>query len=138
MTGHKWKKKTDIEISAYIPFFEQIKHQIRESQLRAALSVNGELVKLYWSLGKSIIEKQEVEGWGTKVIERLAKDLGTEFPGMSGFSPRNLKYMRKFAEVYPDFQLVQAVLAQIPWWHNILLLEKLRSSEERMWYAHRE
>lgn len=77
----------------------------------------------------------EQEGWGAKVIDRLAQDLGKDFPGVSGFSPRNLRYMRKFAQTYADFTILQAVLAKIPWWHNILLLEKLDNLEERIWYA---
>ncbi|MBS0616216.1 MAG: DUF1016 family protein [Verrucomicrobia bacterium] len=119
----------------YKHFLEEVKCQIRQAQFRASLSVNKELVYLYWSIGRSIIEKQKGEGWGAKVIDRLATDLSTEFPGMSGFSVRNLKYMRKFAEVYADLQFVQAVLAQIPWWHNLLILEKLKDPESRKWYA---
>ena len=120
----------------YKDFLEEIKKRIREAQLRASLSVNSELVLLYWSIGSSILEKQLKEGWGTKIIDRMSKDLGADFPGVSGFSVRNLKYMRKFAEVYPDSQIVQAVLAQIPWWHNLLILEKLKDPEARKWYAH--
>jgi predicted nuclease of restriction endonuclease-like (RecB) superfamily len=122
--------------TGYKEFLEEIKKRIREAQLRASLSVNTELVKLYWSIGKSILEKQNKEGWGTKIIDRMSKDLATDFPGVSGFSVRNLKYMRKFAAVYSDPQFVQALLAQIPWWHNILLLEKLKDIEARNWYAH--
>lgn len=81
------------------------------------------------------MEKQVREGWGTKTIDRMSKDLAADFPGVSGFSVRNLKYMRKFAEVYPDPQIVQAVLAQLPWWHNLLILEKLKDPEARKWQA---
>ena len=120
----------------YQEFLEDIKKRIRDAQLRASSSVNSELVLLYWSIGKSILEKQSENGWGGKIIDKMAKDLGGNFPGVSGFSIRNLKYMRKFAEVYPDTQFVQALLAQIPWWHNILLLEKLKEPEIRKWYVH--
>ncbi len=82
--------------------------------VKASLAVNQELVTLYWSIGRTILQQQEQEGWGAKVIERLSKDLGKEFPGIGGFSPRNLKYMRKFADQYPDFQIVQQLAAQIP------------------------
>jgi len=122
--------------SDYKEFLEAIKKRIREAQLRASLSVNRELVWLYWSIGKSILEKQNKKGWGAKIIDQMATDLTVDFPGASGFSVRNLKYMRKFAEVYPDLQFVQALLAQIPWWHNILLIEKLKDPTERNWYAH--
>ena len=120
----------------YVDFLEGIKRKIREAQLRACLSVNAELINLYWSIGMSILEKQRAEGWGAKIIDRMAGDLATDFPGVSGFSVRNLKYMRKFAEVYPDLEFVQAVLAQIPWWHNLLLLERVKDAEIRNWYAH--
>jgi predicted nuclease of restriction endonuclease-like (RecB) superfamily len=128
--------KKDLIPLGYKEFLEEIKKRIRESQLRASLSVNSELIKLYWSIGKLIIEKQQKEGWGAKIIDRMANDLANDFPGVSGFSVRNLKYMRKFAEVYPDLGFVQTLLAQIPWWHNILILEKLKSMEVRAWYAY--
>lgn len=121
--------------NGYKEFLEEIKGRIREAQIRAGLSVNKELVYLYWSIGKSILDKQTIEGWGSKIIERMARDLTFDFPGVSGFSVRNLKYMRKFAETYPDSQIVQALLAQLPWWHNLLLLEKLKDPLMREWYA---
>lgn len=128
---------TDSELSilpnGYKEFLEEIKGRVREAQIRASLSVNKELVFLYWSIGKSILDKQAVEGWGSKIIERMARDLTSDFPGVSGFSVRNLKYMRKFAEVYPDSRIVQTLLAQLPWWHNILLLEKLKDPLIREW-----
>lgn len=119
----------------YEEFLEEIKRRIQAAQIKASLSVNKELVLLYWSIGKSILDKQAAEGWGSKIIDRMARDLATDFPGVSGFSVRNLKYMRKFAEVYPDLQFVQTLLAQLPWWHNLLLLEKLKDSFAREWYA---
>ena len=103
--------------------------------MRAALSVNRELVLLYWQLGRDILTRQRQQGWGAKVVDRLASDLQKEFPDMKGFSPRNLKYMRAFAEAYPNEPIVQEVLAQITWYHNIALIEKLKSPEERLWYA---
>ncbi|MFM9267733.1 YhcG family protein [Tychonema sp. BBK16] len=90
---------------------------------------------LYWQIGRDILNRQQQQGWGTKVIDNLATDLRKAFPEMKGFSSRNLKYMRSFAETYPDEQFVQEVLAQITWYHNIALIEKLKSSEERLWYA---
>ena len=86
-------------------------------------------------LGRAILVKQEEEGWGTKVIDRMAKDLKDAFPEMSGFSPRNIKYMRKFAQCWPDYEIVQQVVAQIPWRTNRMLLDKLESHESRIWYA---
>lgn len=97
----------------YQDFLRDLKARIRSAQVRAALSVNRELVLLYWQIGREILARQEREGWGTKVIERLATDLRSEFPDMKGFSSRNLKYMRAFAEAWPDKEFVQEGLAQI-------------------------
>ncbi|MBD2327984.1 DUF1016 domain-containing protein [Alkalinema sp. FACHB-956] len=112
-----------------------LKRRIRSAQVRAALAVNQELILLYWQIGQTILEQQQREGWGTKVIDRLARDLKQEFPTLGGFSARNLKYMRAFAEAYPDPAFVQRCVAQIPWRHNLVLLDKLKQSEERAWYA---
>jgi predicted nuclease of restriction endonuclease-like (RecB) superfamily len=119
----------------YHDFLRELKERILQTQVRAVLSVNRELVLLYWQIGRDILNRQQQRGWGAKVIENLAADLRKAFPEMKGFSPRNLKYMRSFAETYPDEQFVQEVLAQITWYHNIALMEKLKSSEERLWYA---
>ena len=119
----------------YAEFLADIKNQIRSAQTRAALSVNSELVLLYWHIGKDILKRQDEQGWGAKVIARLSHDLSHEFPQMKGFSSRNLKYMRAFAVAYPDEQFVQEVLAQITWYHNITLLSKVKDSREREWYV---
>jgi len=121
--------------TGYGELLENLKSRIRTARVQAALSVNRKLVLLYWHIGKEILQKQEQEGWGTKVIDRLALDLAREFPEMKGFSPRNLKYMRAFAEAWPDEQIVQDVLAQITWYHNITLLEKVKDPPERLWYV---
>lgn len=119
----------------YRHFLQSLKDRIRSAQVKAALAVNQELILLYWQIGCEILNRQEQEGWGTKVIDRLAKDLKRDFPEMTGFSARNLKYMRAFADAYPDGQLVQQVLSQIPWGHNVRLLDVLKDPEERLWYA---
>jgi len=126
------------ELANYEAFLSTLKTRVRTAQMRALLSVNRELVILYWQIGKDILQRQQDEGWGAKVIDRLAKDLKQDFPDMQGLSARNLKYMRAFAEAYPDEQIVQEVLAQIPWYHNIALLEKLGSLQERLWYRSEE
>jgi predicted nuclease of restriction endonuclease-like (RecB) superfamily len=107
---------------------------VRAAQLRASLSVNRELVLLYWSIGRDILERQSQAGWGAKIIERLARDLHTEFPEMKGFSPRNLKYMRAFAGAWPEEPIVQQLAAQIPWFHNCAILDKVKAPPERAWY----
>lgn len=119
----------------YDNFLRDLKDRVRRAQLRAVLSVNRELVLLYWQIGRDILRRQSDEGWGSKVIDRLAGDLRKEFPEIKGFSPRNLKYMRAFAKAWPEEQFVQGVLAQITWYHNITLLDKLKDPSQRAWYA---
>ena len=102
---------------SYGQFLADLKGRIRTAQLRASLAVNRELVLLYWQIGRDILDRQERENWGAKVIDRLATDLKRAFPEMKGFSPRNLKYMRAFAEAWPDEANVQQPVAQIPWGH---------------------
>ena len=97
--------------------------------------MNRELVLLYWQIGHDILIRQTQQGWGAKVIDRLAHDLRVAFPAMKGFSPRNLKYMRAFAEAWPDTDFVQQAAAQLPWGHNLVLLDKLPGPETRRWYA---
>ncbi len=90
---------------------------------------------LYWSIGRDILDRQEQAGWGAKVIDRLSADLRREFPTMRGLSVRNLKYMRAFAKAWPDSKIVQQAAAQLPWFHNCVLLDKLKSTKERLDYA---
>lgn len=123
-----------IVAEGYSEFLQDLKARIRQAQVRAALSVNRELVLLYWGIGREILQRQQMAGWGAKVIDRLAKDLRSEFPEMKGLSPRNLKYMRALAEAYPDEQFVQQLVAQIPWGHNCLLLDKVKDHGQREWY----
>lgn len=121
--------------AGYADWLQELKTRIHTAQQRAALAVNRELVLLYWQIGRDILARQASQGWGAKVIERLAHDLRMAFPEMKGFSPRNLKYMRAFAQAWPDAELVQAVLAQLPWYHQLALLDKLPDAESRRWYA---
>lgn len=124
-----------VNSKSYQTLLADLKQRIRTAQVRAALAVNRELVLLYWGIGKEILARQDHEGWGTKVIDRLAKDLHSEFPGQQGLSPRNLKYMRALAEAWPDEAIVQQVAAQIPWFHNCILLDKVKEPGERLWYV---
>jgi predicted nuclease of restriction endonuclease-like (RecB) superfamily len=120
---------------SYGQFLAEMKARIRAAQVRASLAVNRDLVLLYWQMGREILLRQERESWGAKVIDRLAADLKRAFPEMKGFSPRNLKYMRAFGEAWPDEAIVQEVLAQMTWYHNVAILEKLTAPEGRLWYA---
>jgi predicted nuclease of restriction endonuclease-like (RecB) superfamily len=119
----------------YFQFLDGLKQRIRSAQIRAALAVNQEMILLYWQIGRDILQRQKEEGWGTKVIDRIARDLKQAFPEMKGFSPRNIKYMRALAEAYPDEQIVLRLIAQIPWGHNQSLLNKLDQLDQRLWYA---
>ena len=123
-------------ISSYVNVLEELKTKIRQAQHKAALSVNKELRLLYWDIGATILKQQQKQGWGTKVIERLSKDLTITFPHSKGFSSRNLKYMRKLAEAYPNKAIVQQLVAQIPWGHNIRILDYIDDYNERLWYIH--
>lgn len=118
----------------YAPFIQCIIDDIEQQKIQTFLRANSDMICLYWRIGRRVLEKQEKEGWGTKVIDRMAHDLKTAFPEMSGFSTRNIKYMRKFAETY-DLEFVQRVVAQIPWRTNIVLMEKLKDNASREWYA---
>ena len=119
----------------YAALLSDLKVQIRDAQLKAAIAVNQELTSLYWKIGHCILARQKEQGWGSKVIDRLAQDLKREFPEMKGFSRSNLKYMRAFAEAWPHGVIGQRALANLPWRQNIALLEKLEDPIERLWYA---
>ncbi len=119
----------------YAEWLAELKTRIHTAQQRATLAVNRELVLLYWQIGRDILQRQEREGWGAKVIERLAHDLRVAFPEMKGFSPRNMKYMRAFAQAWPDTEFVQQAAALLPWGHNLVLLDRLPGPKTRRWYA---
>jgi predicted nuclease of restriction endonuclease-like (RecB) superfamily len=121
----------------YAAWLTELKTRIHTAQQRASLSVNRELVLLYWQIGQDILARQHREGWGTKVIERLAQDLRNAFPDMKGFSRANLMYMRAFAEAWPEPAIVQQAVGQLPWGHNLVLLSKLKTTDQRLAYAQR-
>ena len=123
-----------INSNEYLHILESIKQEIRTAQYRAAVSVNRELLLLYHSIGEVINAHKT---WGSKFVENLAADIKLSFPDATGYSVRNLKYMAKFAAAYPGDEFVQQAVAQIPWGHNVVLMDKLSKSEERLWYAER-
>lgn len=138
----KKESKSDYEVlsenlKGYKDLLGEIKKKVKSAQLKAAVAVNKELIQLYWEIGSSIIEKQKNAEWGSKVIEKLAKDLRSSFPDMKGFSFRNVKYMVQFAKEYPDLPIGQQAVAQIPWGHNTLLMDKINDSSLRLWYANK-
>ena len=121
--------------SDYGRWIQSIKDRVRNAQFRAMVAVNVELMLLYWDIGRAILDRQAAEGWGTKVVQRIATDLAAEFPGAKGFSLRNLKYMRAFAEAWPNREFVQQVVAQISWGNNVVLLDRVKDIEQRKAYA---
>jgi len=126
---------SSIAPQGYREFLHGLKLRIQQAQLKATLAVNRELILLYWQIGRDILERQERAGWGARIVERLAQDLHREFPDVRGFSPRNFKYMRAFAEAWPDEAIVQQLVAQLPWGHNVRLLDKVQDPAERAWYV---
>lgn len=120
---------------AYRNFFVDIKQKIQQAQFRATVTVNQQLLVLYWEIGTEIIQRQKKSNWGDKILEQLSTDLKKTFPDMKGFSTRNLKYMRRFARTYPDFEIGQQPVAQISWSHNILLMQKCSDEKEQLFYA---
>jgi len=120
---------------SYLGFIEEIKNKIDKQRLKVVMQANSNMLHLYWDIGNNILRKQQEDGWGAKVIDRISHDLKERYPQMSGFSARNIKYMRKFAKTWRDYEIVQRVAAQIPWRSNILLMDKINSQEERVWYA---
>ncbi|HVX00572.1 MAG TPA: DUF1016 N-terminal domain-containing protein [Candidatus Babeliaceae bacterium] len=145
------KDTTGVSAKEYAQTLAELKKQVQEAQVKAVLAANKELIKLYWIIGKTIAEKQELNGWGSKIIEKLAKDLQNEFPGIGGFSKLNLFRMRAFYLAYycalvvepSEYTKVSQAVTQIeelpifriPWGHNIVILHKVKDNEERLWYA---
>lgn len=121
----------EMDTNKYKALLENIKKEVLSARYKAIYAVNRELMFMYWHIGKIILENSQ---WGNKFIDNLSLDLKIEFPEIKGFSVRNLKYMKKFAEEYPDFEFVQEVLAQITWYHNVILMDKVDNIEERKWY----
>ena len=125
---------TFLSSDSYERLLSGLKQRIKAANVRAAVSVNAELISLYWQIGKEILAKQEEEGWGSKVIERLSQDLKREFPGTGGFSQTNLKYMKTFAKSWPDWSIGQQLVDQIPWSHNMVILQQVKGVKPRQWY----
>ena len=119
----------------YAKTLGEIKQRIQQERLRVVLAANSAMVLLYWDIGRMILDRQERAGWGAKVIDRLSSDLREATPEMQGLSPRKLKYMRAFAAAWPEREIVQRVVAQLPWRQNIALLERLDDEKTRLWYA---
>jgi predicted nuclease of restriction endonuclease-like (RecB) superfamily len=123
----------------YPRFLADVKARIAAARTRAVLAVNSELIKLYWEVGKEILDREDRQGWGAKVVDRLAVDLRRELPDITGFSPRSLRYMRELARAWSTFETSEEILqqpaAKLPWGHNMILLDKVKDADGRAWYA---
>ncbi len=113
---------------------KSIQQRVRQERTRTVLSANAALILLYWDIGRLIMDRQCRDGWGAKVIDRLARDLRRSFPQMQGFSARNLQFMRSFAAEYPDAAIVKQLASQLPWWHVVRLMQRVKDSCAREWY----
>ncbi len=120
----------------YKDFLVDIKTRMHKAQVRAALAVNTELVRFYWELGADLTEKQKAYQWGSKFLTQLSHDMRTAFPGMQGFSKRNLEYMRRFYLLYPKLDFAKQAVSQLPWGHIVRLMQMLENEGVREWYAH--
>lgn len=125
--------KTELP-TQYPDLFREIKDKVHGARLRTVMATNAALVLLYWEIGHSILHRQKREGWGAKIIDRLSHDLRDAFPDMKGFSPRNLLFMRAFAENWPDLEIVKQLVSQLPWGHIIMLLQRVKDPSSRDWY----
>jgi predicted nuclease of restriction endonuclease-like (RecB) superfamily len=127
---------------------EDIKSRIQVARIKAALSVNRELIELYWHIGRSIVIRQRKEGWGKSIVEKLSRDIKKEFPDNTGFSAQNIWYMRAFYTAWTEkltnlqqpvgdlnSEILLQVVGEIPWGHNIQLLSKVKDPIQRLWYA---
>jgi predicted nuclease of restriction endonuclease-like (RecB) superfamily len=120
--------------AGYPELLQELKVRIRTAQVRAAFAVSRELVLLYWSIGRDLSQRFAAEEWGGQIVERLARDLQAEFPGVEGFSPRNLRYMRSLAEAWPEPEILQQLIAKLPWGHNVRVLDRIKDRPTREWY----
>lgn len=130
-------KNNDLSVTpqGYDTALETLKARVHKARMTASLAANSELVSLYLDIGQMILDRQSSEGWGAKVVEKLAKDLRTAFPDMKGFSPRNFAYMRKLAELCSETPILQQVAAKLPWGHTLVLIDRLKADNERLWYG---
>ena len=131
------KQKREIAKSGfkeYATLVAELKDRIRSAQVRATRSVNRELIKLYWDIGKAIVERQKRLGWGKSVVVKLAGDLRAAFPDQTGFSPQNLWFMRQFYEELRKNSNLLQLARELPWWHVVTILTKVKDHLEREYY----
>jgi len=124
--------------AGYSDWLADVKERVRTTQFRAARAANTEVLRLYWSVGHDILERQQRDGWGAGVVERLSRDMRAEFPDQRGWSPANLRYMRRVAQAWPvENEFLQHDVGELPWGHITVLLDRLETQDDRDWYAAR-
>jgi predicted nuclease of restriction endonuclease-like (RecB) superfamily len=129
------KKQPDLPVTAEYPaLLADIKERIRSAQYEALKAVNKELVGLYWDIGRIIVERQSVEGWGQGVVEKLSADIPKAFPGVSGFSPSNLWRMKDFFETYQGIEKLAPLVREIGWTHNLVIMSRCKDPLQREFY----
>lgn len=119
----------------YPELLASVTREVHSGRSRAVSAVNREILLSYWTIGRQLAQRESAQGWGSKVVTRLSADVRSTFPEARGFSPRNLRYMKSFAQAWPDFPMLQRAVATLPWGHNVILLDKLSDPETRLWYA---
>ena len=119
---------------SYSNLIESLKKEIHTARIKAHLAVNKELIQLYWKIGRRILEEQASQGWGAKVIETISTDLRKEFPEIKGLSYQNISYMRQFSSEYSHDEILQQLVGEIPWGHNIAIFSKVKNHDQRLWY----
>lgn len=130
-------KKSPVKLNLpadYKAFVSDLKAKIQTAQVQACLAVTRELTVLYWEIGTMLLEKQHRDLWGEKILEQMSHDLKIAFPRVKGFSLTNLKYMRSFAQAYPDKEFVETTVSKIPWGQNISIVQKTSNVDQRKWY----
>jgi len=128
------QNNSDFNLAEYSKLLQDLKDKVSSSRYRAVRAANNEVIFLYHYIGTEILKRQKEHGWGAKIIDQLSHDLSSEFPEMKGFSQRNLKYMRRFAKDFSDFQFVQQAAAQLPWFHLVTIMDKVKDPDERVFY----
>ncbi len=128
------QNSSEINLELYTELLEDLKSRVATSRYKAVRMVNNELIFLYHHIGSEIIRRQESHGWGSKIIDKLSKDLSASFPEMKGFGTSNLNYMRRFAKDFMDYQFVQQVAGQLPWFHLVTIMDKVKNVDARVFY----